>query len=47
MAEAAQVHLLGKQHARPFAAPPGNGLQQWAERKKKEAEEAAKTAKQD
>ena len=41
--KAMQIYILGKQHERPWAAANAdNPLAQWAERKKREAEEAKK-----
>ena len=42
-----QIHLLGREgpgFERPFAAAAGNPLQDWVERKKKEAKEAQESA---
>ena len=43
--KALHIHLLGWQVERPWAAVAANPLQQWAERKKAEAEAAQEQAK--
>ena len=46
--KAVHIHLLGKQVERPWAAAAAaNPLQQWAERKKAEAEAAQKEAEEE
>jgi len=47
---ALQIHWRGKSgpgYERPFAKPKGNPLQDWADKKKKEMEDAAKEAKEE